>query len=61
MASFNEISVSALSRLIGTPECPAILDVRIDEVFNDEPTLIPSAVRISFLNVASLVPVIGKA
>jgi rhodanese-related sulfurtransferase len=54
MASFNEKSVSALSRLIGTPECPVLLDVRIDEDFNDDPSLIPGAVRHAFMNVASL-------
>ena len=47
MASFNEISVSTLARLIGTPECPVLLDVRIDEDFDAEPRLIPGAYRIS--------------
>ena len=54
MASYNEISVSALSRLVGTPECPVLLDVRIDEDFNQDPILIPGAFRHSFLDVASL-------
>ncbi len=54
MASYNEISVSALSRLVGTPDCPVLLDVRIDEDFDDDPKLIPGAYRHSFLDVASL-------
>jgi len=40
MASFNEISVQKLTKLIGTPECPIIIDVRIDEDFNADPELI---------------------
>lgn len=54
MASYNEISVSNLSKLIGTPECPVILDVRIDEDFDADPLLIPSARRCPFLNVVDL-------
>lgn len=48
MASFNEISVQKLYKLIGTPECPIIIDVRINEDFNAEPNLIPSAFRHPF-------------
>ncbi|MDC0434338.1 sulfurtransferase/chromate resistance protein [bacterium] len=54
MASYNEISVSALARLVGTPECPVLLDVRIDEDFNDDPKLIPCAYRHSYLDVAAI-------
>jgi len=54
MASYNEISISTLSRLVGTPECPVILDVRIDEDFNDDPRTIPGAYRYPFLEVTSL-------
>jgi hypothetical protein len=38
MASYNKIPVSALARLTGTPDCPIIVDVRIDEDFEDDPT-----------------------
>lgn len=55
MASFNEISISTLARLIGTPDCPVLLDARLDVDFDDEPNLIPGAYRCSFLNVANLV------
>jgi rhodanese-related sulfurtransferase len=54
MASYNEISASTLARLVGTPESPVLLDVRIDEDFDDDPKLIPGAFRHSFLDVASL-------
>jgi hypothetical protein len=33
MPSPTEITVSQLSRLIGTPSAPVIIDVRIDEDF----------------------------
>jgi len=52
MASFNEISPANLSRLVSTPDCPVLLDVRIDEDFNDDPQLIPSAYRYDFMKVA---------
>ena len=51
MASYNEIPVSTLARLIGTPDCPVILDVRVDEDFDDDPRLIPGAYRQPFLSV----------
>lgn len=54
MASYNEISVSTLSRLVGTPNCPVLIDVRIDEDFDDDPRLIPGAYRHSFLEMTQL-------
>jgi len=54
MASFNEISVQKLTKLIGTPECPIIIDVRIDEDFNADPELIPTAFRHPYSDIASL-------
>jgi rhodanese-related sulfurtransferase len=45
MSSINTISVEKLSRLIGTPKCPALIDVRTDEDFATEPRLVPSSVR----------------
>lgn len=54
MTLFNEISVSTLADLIGTPDCPVLLDVRIGEDFDEEPVLIPSAFRQSFTNVSDL-------
>ena len=45
MPSINTISVDKLARLIGTPNCPALIDVRTDEDFAADPRLIPGAVR----------------
>ena len=45
MPAFNTISHDKLFRLIGTPACPAIIDVRTDEAFDQEPRLIPGAMR----------------
>ncbi|MEP1208748.1 MAG: sulfurtransferase/chromate resistance protein [Rhizobiaceae bacterium] len=56
MASPNQITVPQLHRLIGTPDCPVIIDVCIDEDFNDDPRLIPSARRHPFPLILDLVP-----
>lgn len=45
MAAFNEISPANLMRLIGTPQCPVIIDVSIDEDFENDPHLVPTAFR----------------
>ncbi|MGI9363935.1 MAG: chromate resistance protein ChrB domain-containing protein [Rhizobiaceae bacterium] len=45
MPSPTQITISQLSRLIGTPDCPVLVDVCIDEDFKDDPRLIPSAFR----------------
>ncbi|PIB24061.1 sulfurtransferase [Amylibacter kogurei] len=62
MPSPNEISISKLSRLIGTPNCPILIDVSIDADFNADPYLIPTATRHLFDNIAALVPTLqGKS
>jgi rhodanese-related sulfurtransferase len=45
MSSINTISIDKLARLIGTPHCPALIDVRTDDDFNANPRLIPSSMR----------------
>ena len=45
MAMPISIPVDKLSRLIGTPGCPLLVDVRSDEDFAADPHLIPGAVR----------------
>lgn len=45
LASCNEIPVSKLARLVGTPDCHVLLDVRLDENFDADPELIPGATR----------------
>jgi rhodanese-related sulfurtransferase len=51
MSSYTSISSEKLSRLIGTANAPALIDVRIDEDFVSDPRLIPGAVRRSHLDV----------
>ena len=45
MSSPNSISVDKLARLVGTPRCPVLVDVRNDEDFAANPCLIPAAIR----------------
>jgi len=45
MASPTEITPAQLARLIATPDCPRIIDMRIDADFDDDPRLIPGASR----------------
>jgi rhodanese-related sulfurtransferase len=45
MSSINTISAEKLARLTGTPKCPALIDVRIDEDFKGDPRFIPGAVQ----------------
>jgi rhodanese-related sulfurtransferase len=56
MPSPNEITVAQLSRLIGTPQAPAIVDVRMDDDYDADPRFIPTAFRHDFQDAASLVP-----
>jgi len=56
MASPTEITVPQLARLIGTPDAPVLIDVCIDEDFEADPRLIPSAFRHPFTDITSLVP-----
>jgi len=50
MASPTEISVKQLSRLIGLPATPALIDVRVDEDYSQDPRLIPGSRRRSHLD-----------
>ena len=45
MPSPTEITVSQLARLVGTPEAPAIIDVRSSEHFDADPRFIPCSLR----------------
>ena len=56
MSSVNSLSVEKLSRLIGTPRCPVILDVRVDEDFDADPVLVPGSVRQSHSDLPALAP-----
>lgn len=52
MPSFNEITNQQLNRLIGTPDCPQIVDVRDDEDFANDPRAIPTATRVDYRRAA---------
>jgi rhodanese-related sulfurtransferase len=45
MPSNTDITVAQLSRLIGLPDAPAILDVRDDEDYAADPRLLPCALK----------------
>ena len=45
MSSISSISVEKLFRLIGTPKCPVLVDVRTDEDFATDPRLVPGSLR----------------
>jgi len=52
MSSNEQISVAQLSRLVGLPDAPAIVDVRIDEDVAADPLLLPGSVRRDYRTVA---------
>lgn len=54
MPSPAEITLTQLSRLIGTAAAPKLIDVRIDDDFNLDPDFIPSAQRCAHTAVATL-------
>lgn len=56
MPSPTEITVQQLSRLIGLPDAPVIVDVRIDEDFDNDPRLLPGSFRHPFTDIVSLAP-----
>lgn len=51
MSAYASISPDSLARLIGSPEGPALVDVRADEDFSADPRFIPRAVRRDFASV----------
>ena len=51
MSSYSSISSEKLSRLIGTANAPTLVDLRIDEDFAADPSLVPGAIRRSHLDI----------
>jgi rhodanese-related sulfurtransferase len=45
MSSLNTIPIDKLARLLGTPHCPVLVDVRTEDDFKANPRLIPSSMR----------------
>jgi rhodanese-related sulfurtransferase len=56
MPSPNSISVEKLSRLIGRPDAPTLIDVCTDEDFAASPRLIPGAMRRPWIKVPTWGP-----
>ncbi|MEH2513123.1 rhodanese-related sulfurtransferase [Nitrobacteraceae bacterium AZCC 1564] len=56
MSAINSISADKLGRLIGTPACPILIDVRTDDDFAVDPKLIPTAIRRNHHDVAEWAP-----
>jgi rhodanese-related sulfurtransferase len=48
MALPSEITIPQLARLIGTPDGPVVIDVRVDEDYAADPRLIPGSSRHAF-------------
>ena len=53
MPSPTEITVAQLSRLIGLPTAPAIVDVRDEDDFAADPRLIPGSRHHDYRNAAA--------
>ncbi len=45
MSAYNSIAPDSLSRLIGSPKGPILIDVRTDEEFSSDPRFIPGAIH----------------
>ena len=58
MPSPTEITPAQLARLVGTPDAPLLLDVRIDEDFAADPYLLPAAIRVPFNAVETALPLL---
>lgn len=55
MPAPTEITAAQLSRLVGTPDAPLLVDLRIDADFEDDPRLLPAAFRHVFTDIDGLV------
>jgi rhodanese-related sulfurtransferase len=51
VSAINSISAEKLARLIGTPRCPALIDVRPKAEFGGHPRLVPGSVKRSHSDV----------
>ena len=55
MPAPNEIKPNQLARLIGTPDAPVVVDLRIDDDFGEDPRLIPGSFRCSFRDIEMII------
>lgn len=59
MSSNEQITVAQLARLVGLPDAPTIIDVRIDEDVDADPVFLPASQRRSHRDVADWAPLYG--
>lgn len=59
MPSPTTISFQKFIRLVGTPRCPPVIDVRTDEDFAADPRLIPGSLRRPFATVSRWAGALG--
>jgi rhodanese-related sulfurtransferase len=53
MATPDTVTVAQLARLIGTPDAPVIVDVRIDNDHASDPRMLPASIRRDYRTVSS--------
>ncbi|TPI09071.1 sulfurtransferase [Mesorhizobium sp. B4-1-3] len=56
MPSTTQITVPQLTRLVGLPDAPVLIDVRIDEDYEADPRLLPASCRRDFRTVSTWAP-----
>ncbi|MFJ5370251.1 chromate resistance protein ChrB domain-containing protein [Bosea sp. CER48] len=56
MSSNEQITVAQLSRLVGLPDAPAIIDVRIDDDIAADPVFLPASTRRDYRKLAEWAP-----
>ena len=61
MPAPNEITPNQLARLIGTPDAPLIVDLRIDEDYAEEPRMIPGSFRHCFRDIDGIAAKAGES
>ncbi|HQY44756.1 MAG TPA: sulfurtransferase/chromate resistance protein [Paracoccaceae bacterium] len=61
MPAFATISAPQLARLIGTPDAPTVIDVRLEEDFALDPRVLPGTLRIAHGRVTELAARIGPS
>jgi len=59
MPAPNTISIEKLVRLIGTPKCPTLIDVRAEDAFDADAHLIPSSHHYTFEKLGGSSEIIG--
>ncbi len=59
MPNPNAITPAQLMRLVGTPDAPAIIDVRVPEDLATDPCLIPGSVTQPYTDILSLSPALS--